>query len=1017
MSKIKSQYLWQKNQTNLLNRLQMQVRTFLKNIATAAVAVCSIATLNAQTYNWKQVVIKGGGYVPGLVYSKADPSLLYARTDVGGAYRWNAADKTWIPITDMLTDGNDWGVWSIAPDPVNADRVYIATGLYSESWGAQGILYRSDNRGASWSKLATLPCKLGGNNPGRGTCEHLAVDPNKNSILFLGSKKDGLLTSTDGGLTWSAVTSLGASYITFVEFDKTSGTTGNATQNIYVGVADYIYNNGPVGIYRSTNGGSTWSKLANHPAALKPKGASLAPGDIALATVPTKMVFTAGSTIYISFCNSVTPDGDGNASANYKAVTNGAVYKYNKSTNVWTDITPSDQSDKQGGFSSIAVHPTDANKIAVTTIARWWPHDEVYFSADGGANWSSTFNSYGYAPTWGASLNKGTMSYTKAAWGAAANLGWPNSIIFNPANGNEVMFGSGGGVYACYDVSGLFTNATPANTAATTWVYENDGLEETCAIELISPPTGAPLLSAIGDVDGFMHSDLDKAPKQRLLVGAKTAGSNRSIAFAEKLPSKMVKTHDDNEQNKGAYSTDGGATWTKFTARPSGVGQWDNCGKICISADGNTIVWASANVQIAYSTNNGGSWTNCNGGIPNGLKPVADRVNSSKFYVFDPQSQTIYYSTDGGKNFSSKSLGLNPIPQYEALQSQLCAVFGNEGHLWLADIKNGLHRSTNSGTSFTKIANVEEAYNVTVGKAAPSGTYPSIFIWGVINKISGLYRSDDQGATWVKLNDADHEYARNFACMAGDPRVYGRLYVAPGGRGIVYGDIAAVPCSAAALGTDTAVCPGETIVLNSGITDAGYTFAWTKDGAAFAGSAAKLTVADNGLYRVTATKTGCPASSSTVSVSTCTRKQTIDLKQGWNLISINVLPADNTISSLFSGLNVSEIKTMNTFWRNDQAQFLNRLKTITPGEGYLVNMTAAGTVTITGTPMNTSVPNPLPASNWQLIGCPYQSGKPMTDVFGSNFLIIKDFNGFNTPGVSQNSLDNIEPGKAYFLQR
>jgi len=46
------------------------------------------------------------------------------------------------------------------------------------------------------------------------------------------------------------------------------------------------------------------------------------------------------------------------------------------------------------------------------------------------------------------------------------------------------------------------------------------------------------------------------------------------------------------------------------------------------------------------------------------------------------------------------------------------------------------------------------------------------------------------GASWVRVNDDQHQWGNRFSCLSGDPRIYGRVYVGTNGRGILYGDIA-----------------------------------------------------------------------------------------------------------------------------------------------------------------------------------------------------------------------------------
>ncbi len=117
---------------------------------------------------------------------------------------------------------------------------------------------------------------------------------------------------------------------------------------------------------------------------------------------------------------------------------------------------------------------------------------------------------------------------------------------------------------------------------------------------------------------------------------------------------------------------------------------------------------------------------------------------------------------------------------------------GREGDIWLAGSGPtgvyGLWRSVNSGTSFTQLANVQEADCVGFGKAATGQTVMAVFTSAKIDGVRGIYRSDDAGATWIRLNDDQHQYGWTGKSITGDPRIFGRVYFATNGRGIVYGD-------------------------------------------------------------------------------------------------------------------------------------------------------------------------------------------------------------------------------------
>jgi len=53
--------------------------------------------------------------------------------------------------------------------------------------------------------------------------------------------------------------------------------------------------------------------------------------------------------------------------------------------------------------------------------------------------------------------------------------------------------------------------------------------------------------------------------------------------------------------------------------------------------------------------------------------------------------------------------------------------------------------------------------------------------------VYGVFRSTDEGASWLRINDDAHEFGSPDYC-AGDETVFGRVYLSPHGRGILYGD-------------------------------------------------------------------------------------------------------------------------------------------------------------------------------------------------------------------------------------
>jgi hypothetical protein len=362
-------------------------------------------------------------------------------------------------------------------------------------------------------------------------------------------------------------------------------------------------------------------------------------------------------------------------------------------------------------------------------------------------------------------------------------------IKIDPFDSNRALIVEGGGVWLTEDLAAADADK-PIH-----WVFHSDNLEETATRDLVSPPEGAPLVSVMLDMCGFRHDDLDVSPKRGTFTDPPCASAD-DIDFAGKKPNVMVRVGkypwDGSQAPRGALSTDGAASWKPFGSEPEASG---GVGSVAVSADGAVIVWAPREAHAAVSRDGGDTWVRC-AGLPDPAKSpdwapwflrlASDRVNPQKFYAFDALTGTVHVSEDGGANFVATDKSLKVIPEYELHFAHLQAVPEHEGEVWITT-KTELARSSDSGKTFSTLSNVEEAHGVGFGKAAPGHSYPAVYLSGKVSGVTGFFRSDDAGDSFVRINDDAHQYG-GAQVISGDPRTYGRVYVAPGGRGIVYGE-------------------------------------------------------------------------------------------------------------------------------------------------------------------------------------------------------------------------------------
>lgn len=701
-----------------------------------ALPVCA-AEIPQADYVWKSVILGGGGSVPGLVIHPRVPDLVYIRTDVGGAYRWDAAREEWIPLQDFLPPDrwNLYGADSLAIDPSDASgqTLLLSTGKYDAAWTkAPGVVMRSTDRGASWTE--TTFQAGGSSNTEQRFGDRLSIDPLDGSHALAATRARGLWRSADGGLTWSDVAgaprgllpkegnaeSKGLSGLVFAVFDPASGRTGTGrTRTIYLGSSGE-------GVYRSTDGGETWALLPGSP--VRPIRSALGP--------------------------------DGSLLVSHEA----GLARF--ADDVWTDITPPAEAGKP--LQAVSVDPRDARHLLVAPSQA--KHElPLYRSTDAGKTWS---------------VVKGRRDQTVPWWPSWHWFSSIGSVTFDPHHPNRVWVTDWYGVYRTPDIT----------APEVTWTNYTRGHEEVVTVgAMITLPQGdIPLFSGVADVGGFDHESLDEIPRENIWAKGFPGGFTcTGLAFQPSNPLFMARVgaRDWRDPGTGGYSLDGGRTWTMFPTLPyKGI----RGGRVAIAASGPRILWAPQQGEPYFTDDYGATWTKCESGeelkyTVRGMdvfqfhQPLAaDGADPNRFYIF--KKGKLWRSDDGGASWK-----IVASTEDEGTHT-LASVPGRANEVWLGMNYHGLRRSRDGGATWARLDNVTRAAMFAFGKNPSGGDFPSIYLQGAVNKQDGYFRSDDEGRTWVRIDLPTQKIGNAPNTMAGDWQVPGRVFVGTNGRGILYGE-------------------------------------------------------------------------------------------------------------------------------------------------------------------------------------------------------------------------------------
>jgi photosystem II stability/assembly factor-like uncharacterized protein len=535
--------------------------------------------------------VGGGNFYSGRVAALAmDPAhsgTIYLGAAQGGIWKSTNSGNTWTPLTDNQTS---LATGSIAVD--SSGIVYVGTGegnLSCDSYYGAGILKSTDG-GTTWSRL-------GATTFGSSTISKIIINSNNQNTLVVSTSfgvtdsstnscvrihtggSPGIYRSTNGGSTWTQVYSDSSGVSDLIADPSNS-------QVLYAGERNVA-----AGVLKSTDGGMTWNALATQPLS--------SPGRIALGITskPSTTLFVATSNNTGGMLFKSTNNGTSWSSVNTPTGAFGGSFCESQ---CWYDIF-------------IAPDPTSANILYLGGL-------DLYRSTNGGTSWTDLG---GYA------------GYTHPD---------QHAFVFDPSSHSHIYSGNDGGIWSA--------TAGDTCTPSSCWTQKNTGL----AITQFQSIAAHPSISGtyFGGTQDNGSPEHTSSTTWTELIG----GDGGWTAFDPTTPTIMYHTFFNITPQR---SDDSGSNWSDIT---TGINTGDPSSfyiPMAIDISNPSILFLGSD-HLYKTTNKGDAWSATSLVLSSGKFSAIKVAPSNDSYAYTGTSSGQFFSsTNGGSNFTEHDTGLPSV--------------------------------------------------------------------------------------------------------------------------------------------------------------------------------------------------------------------------------------------------------------------------------------------------------------------------------------------------------------------